>query len=39
MRQATIGPLTAQVWLDLLVLLLWGTAVFWLVERKMQWRE
>lgn len=39
MRQTTVGPLTSQLWIDFLVLLVWGTAVFIIVERKMRWRE
>lgn len=38
LRQTTVGPLTSLIWLDLAVLLVWGTAVFYLVERKMDWR-
>jgi ABC-2 type transport system permease protein len=38
LRQTLLGPVTPQLWLDLSVLLLLGGFVFWLVDRKMDWR-
>jgi ABC-2 type transport system permease protein len=38
LRQTLLGPVTPQLWLDVSVLLLLGGFVFWLVDRKMDWR-
>lgn len=39
LRQTLVGPVTPQLWLDLGFLLLLGGFVFWLVDRKMDWRQ
>jgi ABC-2 type transport system permease protein len=39
LRQALLGPLTGQIVLDLSVLAAFTMAVFWLVGRKMDWRQ
>jgi len=39
LRQALIGPLTGQILLDLAVLAGVTVVVFWLVGRKMDWRQ
>ena len=39
LRQTLLGPVTPQLWLDLGVLLLLGIFVFWMVDRKMDWRQ
>jgi ABC-2 type transport system permease protein len=39
LRQALLGPLTGQIVVDLAVLGGLGAAVFWLVGRKMDWRQ
>jgi ABC-2 type transport system permease protein len=39
LRQALIGPLTGQIALDLAVLAGVTMVVFWLVGRKMDWRQ
>ncbi|MBL7198648.1 MAG: ATP-binding cassette domain-containing protein [Anaerolineae bacterium] len=38
-RQALLGPLTGQILVDLGVLTAMSAAVFWLVGRKMDWRQ
>ena len=39
LRQTLLGPVTPRLWLDLAVMLLVGSFVFWLVDRKMDWRQ
>ena len=39
LRQALLGPVTPQLGLDLAFLLLLGSLAFWLVDRKMAWRQ
>lgn len=39
LRQALLGPITPQLWRDLGVMLLLGGIVFWIVDRKMDWRQ
>ncbi len=39
LRQALLGPLTGQIVLDLAVLAGVAALVFWLVGRKMDWRQ
>ncbi|MBN1934440.1 MAG: ABC transporter permease [Anaerolineae bacterium] len=39
LRQTLIGPLTAHIWLDLGVLLGVSAIIFWLVGRKLDWRQ
>ncbi len=39
LRQTTVGPITGQFWLDLIILSVWGAILFILVEKKMEWRE
>ncbi len=39
LRQALLGSMSAQIWIDLSVLLGWGLIAFWIVERKMDWRQ
>lgn len=39
LRQALLGPLTEQIVLDLAVLAGVTVVVFWLVGRKMDWRQ
>ena len=39
LRQTLLGPVTTQLWLDLAVLLLVGLAMYWLVARKLDWRQ
>jgi ABC-2 type transport system permease protein len=36
-RQALLGPVTGQMWIDLAVLALVGAATLWYVERKLAW--
>lgn len=38
-RQTLIGPLTGQIMIDLLVLMGLSVGIFWLVGRKMDWRQ
>jgi ABC-2 type transport system permease protein len=39
LRQALLGPLSPQLWLDLAALLAFTVATLWLVGRKMDWRQ
>ena len=39
MRQTLIGPMTSQIIIDGGVLVLLGTVIFWLVSRKLDWRQ
>lgn len=39
LRQALLGPLTGQIVVDLVVLAGVTVVVFWLVGRKMDWRQ
>lgn len=39
LRQALLGPVTARMLLDLAVLAGLSIVIFWLVSRKMQWRQ
>ncbi len=39
LRQTLLGPVTARLLLDLAVLAGLSVVIFWLVARKMQWRE
>ncbi|MGB1254047.1 MAG: ABC transporter permease [Candidatus Promineifilaceae bacterium] len=39
LRQTLLGPLTTQLWIDLIALGIFTFAVFWMVERKLDWRE
>jgi len=39
LRQALLGPLTGQIFLDLVVLAGVTVVVLWLVGRKMDWRQ
>ncbi len=38
-RQVLLGPVTARIWLDLGMLLGLSGIIFWLVGRKMNWRQ
>jgi ABC-2 type transport system permease protein len=38
LRQAVLGPVTGQVWIDLAVLAGVGALVFWVVGKKLDWR-
>ncbi len=38
-RQTLLGPITGQLWVDLLVLLGLTVGIFWLVDRKLDWRQ
>ena len=39
LRQTLIGPVTSQLWIDLIALAGFTFLVFWFVERKLDWRE
>jgi ABC-2 type transport system permease protein len=39
LRQTLIGPVTPRLWLDLGVLLAISAIMFWLVGRKLDWRQ
>lgn len=39
LRQALLGSLSSQIWIDLAILSGFGIIAFWLVERKMDWRQ
>jgi ABC-2 type transport system permease protein len=39
LRQTLLGVITPRLWLDLGVMLLLGGIIFWLVDRKMDWRQ
>ena len=38
-RQTLLGPVTLQLFIDLLVLLMMGFVMFWIASRKMDWRQ
>lgn len=38
LRQALLGPVTGQLWVDLAVLAAVGAVTLWVVERQLQWR-
>lgn len=39
LRQTLLGPVSSRIWLDIGVLLFWTAGIFWLVERKLNWRQ
>ncbi len=39
MRQTLLGPVTPRIWVDLGVLALTGIIIFWLVSKKLDWRQ
>jgi ABC-2 type transport system permease protein len=38
LRQTLLGPLTGQIVIDIVALLIAGALAFWLAARKMDWR-
>ncbi len=39
LQQALLGPVTPRIWLDLLILAGLGGLIFWLVGKKLDWRQ
>lgn len=39
LQQVLLGPVTSKIWLDLMILALFGGLIFWLVGKKLDWRQ